>query len=100
MIEQRQRLLLRTSDPPKARTAMMMPAAIHWSPGLGKRLKLGIMAQRLYLGVPRCSRRRLYPPTTRWRRTAADKGFEGLAAYALNQQADDVVTESVVPEES
>ena len=48
----RQRLLLRTRYAPKASTAMMMPAAIHWSPGFGKRLKVGIMAQRLYLGVP------------------------------------------------
>jgi hypothetical protein len=55
MIQRRQRLLLRTRYAPNARTAMMMPAAIHWSPGFGKRLKLGIMAQRLYLGVPRCS---------------------------------------------
>src|SRR5262245_37257573 len=52
MIQRRQRLLLRTRYAPKARTAMMMPAAIHLSPGVGKRLKLGIMAQRLYLGAP------------------------------------------------
>src|SRR5262245_6328933 len=50
MIQRHQRLLLRTRYAPKTRTAMMMPAAIHWSPGFGKRLKLGIMAQRLYLG--------------------------------------------------
>src|SRR5262245_6344858 len=51
-VGRRQRLLLRTRYAPKARTAIMMPAAIHWSPGFGKRLKLGIMAQRL-LRVPR-----------------------------------------------
>src|SRR5262245_34945862 len=49
-LRRRQRLLLRTRYAPKASTAIMMPAAIPWSPGFGNRLKIGIMARRLHWG--------------------------------------------------